>query len=35
MMYGRGKSSPVIVVRKPANNAEPTRLLWRSQWSEG
>ena len=35
MMYGRGKSSPVIVVRKPQNNAEPTRLLWRSQWSEG
>ena len=23
MMYGRGKSSPVIVARKPANKAQP------------
>ena len=23
MMYGRGKSSPVIVAGKPANNADP------------
>jgi hypothetical protein len=23
MMYGRGKSSPDIVARKPANKAEP------------
>jgi len=23
MMYGRGKSSPVIVARKPANKADP------------
>src|SRR5215471_9055108 len=26
MMYGRGKSSPVIVARKPANKAEPNSV---------
>jgi hypothetical protein len=30
MKYGRGKSSSVIVARKPVNKAEPKRLLWRS-----
>jgi len=35
MMHGRGKSSPAIVARKPANKAEPRRWLPRSRWSEG
>ena len=35
MMHGRGKSSPAIVARKPANKAEPRRWLPRRRWSEG
>jgi hypothetical protein len=27
MMHGRGKSSPVIVARKPANKADPPQCL--------